>query len=113
MTKVEANRKGLVFTGSYEWNKDTLKEKMITYKEKYPGCKFYIVDAKPGYSIYGDIRYNVLKTVNELHKELEVYIPNNIAAIEKEYAEKIAEQKDRQNKYSNMIREYEEKLKTL
>lgn len=57
MTKCTAENKGYSFTGIYSSNKDAVTNALIAIRQKYPQCKFYIVDEFNGYSVYGDKLY--------------------------------------------------------
>ena len=78
MKENQAMEKGYRYTGSYERNKDTIKEQAKEYKAKgykvvicnVPDSKLSRGGGGMGYSIYAEPKYFIDKEVKELNERL-------------------------------------------
>ena len=113
MREKQAEQKGYRFTGSYERDKDTIKERAKEYKKE--GYKIIICEVLDsplsrgprgtGYSVYAEPKYFIDKEIQEINRKLS-QIDNRKQDALDEYNKKLAEiDKEKE--------EMEERLKEL
>lgn len=101
MTKNKAEELRLDFTGIYDWDKEKVKQRLEEIRKEYPTCKFYLVTVpssplsrccihSKGYSVYGDRKYSVLKTIKELNRNISSY-EGSLDYLKNEFENKLAE----------------------
>lgn len=113
MREKQAEQKGYMFTGSYERDKEIIKERAKEYKQKgykviicdVPDSKYSRGPRSMGYSIYAEPKYFIDEEIKRINRSLSLVDSEKQEALD-EYNKKIA-------KIDKEKEEMEKRLKEL